>query len=121
MALRGLFVRGDRGTGTVVGIGLICALGVTLSLILAVGNVLICRSVARTAADHAALAASSALHDARGAPCSVAADTASDNHGRMLACTVSGEDVTVAVAVRSRVPFVGDVTASARAGPRDCG
>ncbi|PLS31786.1 hypothetical protein Uis1B_0324 [Bifidobacterium margollesii] len=112
--------RWERGSGTVVGIGLVCAVGVMLSVILTVGNVLICKSVAQTAADGAALAAADALYESTGDPCAAAARIAARNRGVVRACQVQGEDVVVSASVDSRVPLIGKVRAQAKAGPKDC-
>lgn len=110
----------ERGSGTVVGIGLVCVVGVMLSVILAVGNVLICKSMAQTAADGAALAGADALYESTGDPCATAARIAARNRGVMRACHVQGEDVVVSASVDSRVPLIGKVQAQAKAGPKDC-
>lgn len=115
------WTRSDEGSGTVVGVGLVMVAAVLLSAILAVGNVLYCRSVAQTAADHAALAAAAALYESAGDPCAEGGSTAAANRARMTGCAIDGEDVTVTAAVSTRVPFVGDASARARAGPKDCG
>ncbi|MBW3088298.1 flp pilus-assembly TadE/G-like family protein [Bifidobacterium sp. 82T24] len=117
----GAWMRADKGSGTVVGVGLVMAAAMLLSTILAVGNVLYCRSVAQTAADHAALAAATALYESSGDPCAEGGSTAAANRARLTGCAITGEDVTVTAAVPTRVPFVVDASARARAGPKDCG
>ena len=103
-----------------MGIGLILALGVLLSTALALGNVLICKSVARTAADHAALAGATAYYQSGGDACAKARQVADRNHARLKACQRDGDDVTVRAVVSTRVPLVREVTAASRAGPKDC-
>ncbi|PJM72406.1 pilus assembly protein TadE [Bifidobacterium primatium] len=110
----------DRGSGTVIGVGLVTAAAVLLSAILAVGNVLYCKSVAQTAADHAALAAATAHYESLGDPCAKAGGVASSNRARLAECSIMGEDVVVGASVTTRVPFVGEVTMRAKAGPKDC-
>ena len=110
----------EHGSGTIVGIGLILALGVLLSAALALGNVLICKSVARTAADHAALAGATAYYQSGGDACTKARQVADRNHARLKACQRDGDDVTVRAVVSTRVPLVREVTAASRAGPKDC-
>ncbi|PJM75809.1 Rv3654c family TadE-like protein [Bifidobacterium simiarum] len=110
----------EQGSGTVTGVALVCAVGVMLSVILAVGNVLMSKSRAQTAADNAALAGATALYESTGAPCAIASNVAARNGGTLTSCEVHGEDVVAAASVRSRVPVVGDVEAHAKAGPKDC-
>ncbi|WP_225433009.1 Rv3654c family TadE-like protein [Bifidobacterium sp. SMB2] len=117
---RNLLRRSDRGSGTVVGVGLVTAAAVLLSAILAVGNVLYCKSVAQTAADHAAIAAATAHYESSGDPCAKAGGVASSNRARLAECLIAGEDVVVGASVTTRVPFVGEVTMRAKAGPKDC-
>lgn len=85
----------ERGSATVIGLGLI---GVIASLLVAgllIGAVALAGQQARTAADLAALAAAGRL--AEGAPpgqaCSTAAEVAERNQGRLVTCDlVDGGD-----------------------------
>ncbi|WP_338063870.1 Rv3654c family TadE-like protein [Actinomyces ruminis] len=75
---------------------------------------------ARAAADLAALAGATALTSvvAPADPCATAQQVAQANGAELAACTLDGEDVTVAVAVPTRIlgiPRRAD--AAARAGP----
>ncbi|MBT1177652.1 flp pilus-assembly TadE/G-like family protein [Bifidobacterium callimiconis] len=117
---RGGHCAADEGSGTVVGVGLVLMVGVLLTAILALGNVLHCKTVAGTAADSAALAGATALYDSAGDPCTVAKRLAKKNRATLETCRTLDEDVIVTVRVKTRVPLVGDVHTSARAGPKNC-
>ncbi|WP_158214206.1 Rv3654c family TadE-like protein [Bifidobacterium vansinderenii] len=110
----------DEGSGTVAGVGLILMVGVLLGAILALGNVLHCKTVAGTAADSAALAGATALYESAGDPCAVAKRLAKKNHATLETCRTLDEDVIVTVRVKTRIPLVADVRTAARAGPKDC-
>ncbi|WP_190973702.1 Rv3654c family TadE-like protein [Bifidobacterium tissieri] len=112
--------RDDEGSGTMMGVGLVLMVGVLLTAVLALGNVLHCKAVAGTAADSAALAGATSLYESVGNPCAVAKQLAKANAAVLDRCEIVGEDVTVTVRVKPRVPFVGDILAASRAGPRDC-
>ena len=66
----------DNGSGSVLGIVLVSLAAVGLVLVATVGNLLICRGRAQTAADAAALSAATALHEGRDSPCARAASVA---------------------------------------------
>ncbi|SHE25482.1 Rv3654c family TadE-like protein [Actinomyces glycerinitolerans] len=110
----------DRGSGTVMVLGIIA---VALCLALGATGLIQAQAAggrARAAADLAALAGATALTSvvAPADPCATAQRVARANGAELAACTVDGEDVTVAVGVPTRilgVPRRAD--AAARAGP----
>ena len=109
----------DRGSATVVLLGVIGAvLVVTISGLLLASAVLASHR-ARAAADLAALAAAGVLM--RGEPasaaCSLAAQVAAANHAQVLQCVASGSEVRLVAAVPAGVKGVGVATARSRAGP----
>lgn len=113
---------GERGSGTVLVLGVIGVL-----LVLAVGVVALIQAQAaagraRLAADLAALGGATALNSitAPADPCAVAGGVARANGAALGSCTVAGEDVVVEAAVRVQVLGAGrTATAAARAGPVD--
>ncbi|WP_186526238.1 Rv3654c family TadE-like protein [Leekyejoonella antrihumi] len=109
----------ERGSATVLVVGLIGVLVVCLAGVCALLSAVQASHRARAAADMSALAGAGALLDpaGAGAPCPVAMAYAARNGGRTLRCAVDGETVTVEVAVSSGWPGLGDATARARAGP----
>ena len=110
---------GDRGSATVVMLGVIAAvLTLMVSGLLLAGAVLASHR-ARAAADLAALAAAGVLmrgHPA-GLACESAAQVAAANHGRLQQCIASGTEVRLSVAVPAGVRGLGVATARSRAGP----
>lgn len=111
----------DSGSGSVLGIVLVSLVAVGLVLVAMVGNLLICRGRAQTAADAAALSAAMALYEGRDSPCARAESVAAANKGTLRTCTVEEEDVLVDVGVDTSVLIVPRVVQSSRAGPVDCG
>ncbi|MGI5246545.1 Rv3654c family TadE-like protein [Dactylosporangium sp. CA-139066] len=108
-------MRGDRGSASVVmlGVGLAVFL-LTIGFVSAEG-VVIARHRARNAADAGALAgALSAVRGSAGA-CAEAARLVAANGGRLASCKVAGPVVTVDVEVRAPVGLT--ASATARAGP----
>lgn len=110
----------DCGSGSSMGIALVALVALGLVIAAMVGNLLICRTRARTAADASALAAATVLDEGSGSPCARASAVASANHGDLTACTVESEDVLVEVGVDTSVLIVPRVAQSSRAGPVDC-
>lgn len=114
----GLHRPDDRGSATVVMLGVIGAtLILTVSGLLLAGAVLASHR-ARAAADLSALAAAGVLM--RGGPadavCVTAAQVAAVNHASLQRCVASASDVRLSVAVRAGAKGVGVATASSRAG-----
>ncbi len=118
----GSWIRGlDPGSGTVLGIMLMALVGLGLVLAALLGDLMICRTRARTGADVSALAAASALDEGQAQPCNLASRVARLNHGVLTDCQVDGSDVRVSVGVETGVPMMPRLVQSARAGPEPCG
>ncbi|MDO4900552.1 Rv3654c family TadE-like protein [Actinomyces sp.] len=110
----------ERGSGTVMVLGIIA---VVLSLALGATGLIQAQAAAgraRSAADLAALAGATALTSvfAPADPCATAQQVARANGAELADCTVDGEDVTVTVAVPTRILGIPRrAGAAARAGP----
>ena len=118
----GSWIRGsDPGSGKVLGIMLMTLVGLGLVLAALLGNLMICRTRARTGADVSALAAASALDEGQAQPCNLASRVARLNRGVLTDCQVDGGDVRVSVGVDTGVPMMPRLVQSARAGPEPCG
>lgn len=113
-------MRSDEGSGTMAGVLLVIVIAVMLATVACAGNLLVCRSKARSSADVTAVSAASALQRGADDPCVVARHTAQANDTELESCAVAGEDVTVTVAKATRVPFASQMRQSSRAGPVDC-
>lgn len=118
-------MRGDRGSGTVL---VTAVIGVVLALLLgalALVHAATAGTTARTAADLGALAGADRLVNGTSRtspgggsdPCGSAGEVVRANGGALLDCDISGEVVTVRVAVRTDWPGLGRATARSRAGP----
>ena len=113
---------GERGSGTVLVLGVI---GMLLALAVGVAALIQAQAAAgraRLAADLAALGGATALNSitAPADPCAVAGGVARANGAALGSCAVTGEDVVVEVGVRVQVLGVDrTATAAARAGPVD--
>lgn len=107
---------GERGSGTVLMLGVLGAAVVLLTVVALLVGVLRARAVAQTAADLAAIAAATVLHDPAGGgdPCAVAEQAASAGSAALTACTIADGFVTTAVSVEGTF---GTARATARAGP----
>ena len=115
--------RGDRGSMTVVALGLVSCLLLALVGVLAVTSAAAAAHRARSAADLAALAAATAVASGQGeGGCAAATRVARLNDAEVTGCRTGG-DGTVAVSVAAPVPFrlgglgVERAHATARAGP----
>ena len=113
---------GERGSGTVLVLGVI---GVLLALAVGVAALIRAQAAAgraRLAADLAALGGATALNSitAPADPCAVAGGVARANGAVLGSCAVTGEDVVVEAVVRVQVLGMDrTATAAARAGPVD--
>lgn len=135
-------LRDDRGSGTVLALGLVALLLMLLTAAAALGSAVLASERARTAADSAAIAGASAVNRLPGQaharpavgplpgsvpgplPASVPTDACSTagrfarlNHAELVRCAVAGADVSVLVRVRPGFPGLGPAIATARAGP----
>nr|WP_274608137.1 Rv3654c family TadE-like protein [Bifidobacterium phasiani] len=109
------------GSGTIMGVMMIMAVGLLLCALAALGQALICQARARGAADAVALSAAAALLYGDGDdPCAVAGVVAERNQARLDACVVDGEDVEVRVLVPTGMPIVDAAFGRSRAGPVPC-
>lgn len=115
----------DDGAGSVLVVALVAVLGVGAVGVTAVGQAVLARHRAGTAADLAALAAASAAWPSAapgacaGQVRAAAAKVAAANRGELAACRVDGSTVelVVTVPVEGWVASVGPARATARAGP----
>lgn len=99
---------GERGSGTVLALGLILVLFVLLAAAQTVSLVATSAAQAARGADLAALAGADAARGlSTGSPCAVAEAVASRNAVELTSCTVTGEDGTE-VLVRTAVPILSE-------------
>ncbi|WEV53683.1 Rv3654c family TadE-like protein [Bifidobacterium sp. ESL0704] len=110
----------DEGSGTINGVMLIAIASILLSAIALGGNLLVCISQARSAADQAAIAGAASARDGDFDPCIKSRLASTLNKASLVTCQVDEEDVTVKVGVKTAVPFTPLVTRMARAGPVEC-
>lgn len=111
---------GERGSATVLMLGIVCAL-----LTLTLSGLDLCSAVvashrARAAVDLSALAGAGVLLQGgrAGHACAAAARVAAANGARITRCSAdAGRSLVVGVVVRPMVPGIGDAVASARADP----
>ena len=108
----------DRGSGSVLVVGLVLALLVLTAGGLAIGSAVVASGRARTAADLAALAGAAGLRggSSAGASCGEAARVAAANGSRLTGCAVSGFDVEVTTSSGAAL-VAGVAVARSRAGP----
>jgi secretion/DNA translocation related TadE-like protein len=106
---------GERGSGSVLAVGLIGAVVALVALALPLYIGLATRRAVAGAADAAALAAADVASGLEpGYPCAAADRVASANRAILASCAIDGLVVTVSV---SRVILTVDVTSTATAGP----
>ena len=112
---------GERGSGTVLVLGLCAVVMVMLGVVALLGQAVHARHRAAVSADLAALAAADVvLGRASGEPCARAAQVARAHAAALTSCAVAADrtvTVSVAVAPRGAAASLGDATATARAGP----
>lgn len=115
--------KGDRGSGTLLGVGLVLVLSLFLGSISVLGKVIVTQSKAQTASDLSALAGASAFSGAMAAssPCSVVEVVATKNSAQVESCVSIGSDVVVEVSVASGVPLYPKISSRSKAGPASCG
>ncbi len=105
----------DRGSATVVAVGMIAGLIAMTGSVASVSTALIAKRGVEGAADAAALAAADvASGAAAGYPCATAAEVSRLNGAELIECSVSGYVAQVETARRI---LVFEVRARARAGP----
>lgn len=117
--------RSDTGSGTVLVLAVVAVLALMAMTTILVGQLIIDRLRADTAADLAALAGANTI--AKGEACTAAAHIAAENGATLESCRTQGSDVSVEVSVSLsplaarvfRIANSGDgrVAATARAGP----
>lgn len=112
--------KADTGSATVVGIGMVVAVGILISMLLTIALVMKAGAVARTAADHAAIAAAQQYTFGSADPCATANTVSQANHAELVSCTVQGRDTLVGVQVATHMPLIAYAHAYARAGPVQC-
>ncbi|GGF49588.1 hypothetical protein GCM10011519_24400 [Marmoricola endophyticus] len=98
--MRGGSGRGERGAASVLTVALVALLAVVALTAAGMTALVAGHRRAQAAADLAALAGASALQDAADG-CMAAARVATSNGARLVSCTVRGQEVVVAVEVRS--------------------
>lgn len=112
----------ERGSATILVLGLACVLTALGALLTALGSVAVARHRAAVAADLAALAAAGRSLEGEQAACAHAGEVAVAQDAVLVSCTFVGElgdtvDVRVLVRPPGRVGALGAVSARARAGP----
>lgn len=124
VALKGLATRrasclDDRGSGTVLGIGVMVAIVLTLALLLTGSAALVTHHSAQNAVEQAALAASDAAIGSReGYPCSIAMAQARTVAAHVVSCHVRGTHARLIWRI-SVLGFPVDVKAQAGADTMD--
>lgn len=113
-------LRDERGSGTVMSLGLIL-LGLALTLGLAqVGVAAVGSTAAHQASDLAAIAGATAVLTG-GDGCVTAGEYATKNGSHLESCSVSGWMVTVRVAKPLKIGLVPEAQSTSRAGPEFLG
>ncbi|NEG69837.1 Rv3654c family TadE-like protein [Bifidobacterium choloepi] len=112
----------DEGTITVVGVALVAAVGLLLTVLAAGADILLCQHRARTAADLAAIAGATAVLGgaSSSAGCLAAQRTTQANGAEQTECVVEDGDVQVGVQVATGIPLLANANAMSRAGPVPC-
>ena len=111
---------GDRGSGTVLVVGVVGALLALVVTALGVVSAVLASHRAQSAADLGALAAAGVLvrGDPPGAASALASSVAGRNGGSVASCRTGADlSVEVVVEVSAALPRVGTATARSRAGP----
>lgn len=115
--------RRDRGSATVLVLGLAVVLTVVAALGLGAAEAVVTRHRADAAADLAALAAATRAADGQAEACRTAARTAALTGSAAVGCRVDGDVATVVVEVRlpGRLAVLPPLRVTARAGPAPTG
>jgi secretion/DNA translocation related TadE-like protein len=111
--------RGDRGSGTVLVLGLASVLTLVAMLLVALASVGVARHRAASAADLAALAAADRSLSGEAAACAAAARAAAAVAAELGTCRLLGDVAEVEALVRPPGPLgaLGEARSRARAGP----
>lgn len=108
----------ERGSATVLALGVIAVLILLLGGALTVARVVRSAGQAAAAADMAALAGARLLQTSSAAvACAEAARSANGNEAVLVSCVAQGQDLLVQVSVTTGLPGTGPAVARARAGP----
>jgi len=109
----------ESGSGTVLVLTVIALLLAVLGAALALGQTLVARHRAASAADLAALAAADRALEGSVAACDAASAVASAHEAQLIGCRLDGDivEIVAAVALPTALTRFGPVTAQARAGP----
>lgn len=111
----------EEGSGTLLGAMLIMTTGIMLVVAASVGNLLVCRSQARSLADLVAFESASAWRlSLTQEPCSYAHTLADMNDVTVTQCDTVDEDVVLTLQVPTQVPLVPNVHGQSKAGPINC-
>lgn len=112
----GATAHNDRGSATVVVLGVVLCLLLVTGWMAALATAGASRSAAQAAADLAAIAAATADRDGTGAACGVAAETAKRNGATLTECSDEGGG-RYAISVKRVHSGIPSAVARARAGP----
>lgn len=118
-AVVGLRARSDRGSASVLALGVIAVVFVLTAATVALLAATLASHRARAAADLGALAGAEVLNEgpAWGSPCQVAAEVVSRNRSALVGCRISGSSIEIQVESTAPMRGIGPATARARAGP----
>jgi secretion/DNA translocation related TadE-like protein len=119
MTRRAWLPAGDGGLGTVFVLAIMAILLTVLGGTLALGQTLIARHRAASAADLAALAGADRALEGSATACAAAAAIAAEHAARLVECRLAADvvEVTAAVPLPAALRALGPATARARAGP----
>jgi secretion/DNA translocation related TadE-like protein len=109
---------GDRGSATVLGVGVVGLLATLMTLVAVLAGAVADQRRVESAADLGALAGATAVQQGRPA-CASARDVVDRNGASLTSCVVAGEVVEVTARRRTQ-PLLGrrfDASSTARAGP----
>ncbi len=111
----------ERGLGTILVLAVVTLLLAVLGGVLALGQTLIARHRAASAADLAALAAADRALEGNAAACAAAAAIAAEHAAVITTCRLDGDivDVMAAFPLPAALRALGPARARARAGPAE--